>query len=258
MPHRTQPVIEIRTSSRRRTTGVAYWEGGAVVVVIPARLAGEHRDRFVDQLVTSLLRKGAGLHASDDALARRAADLADRYLDGVRPSSIRWSTRQRKRWGSCTTQTGEIRISASLQTVPEWVLDAVLVHELAHLIEPNHSPRFHGLIGRYERNTEAECYLKGYVHGLRSAGVPALHGAEDGDDGLGGGPAEHDPDAPEARPAAASSGPVAACRGRGSDQPPRSVASAICRHDGSAGPGTSPRSPCSGARASPRDPRDDR
>jgi predicted metal-dependent hydrolase len=91
----------------------------------------------------------------------------------VAPSSIRWSTTQNKRWGSCTLQTGEIRISERLRVAPDWVLDAVIVHELAHLIEPNHSPRFRELESRYPRRHDADVFLDGYALGLHMPPGPS-------------------------------------------------------------------------------------
>ena len=46
------------------------------------------------------------------------------------------------------------------------MLDAVIVHELAHLIEPNHSSRFDELERRYPRRAEADVFLEGYALGL--------------------------------------------------------------------------------------------
>jgi predicted metal-dependent hydrolase len=106
--------------------------------------------------------------ATDDALAARAAALADRYLDGVRPTSIRWVTNQGKRWGSCSTQTREIRLSHRLRTVPEWVLDATIVHELAHLVHADHSTDFHALADRHPRQRDALVFLEGYSLGLQT------------------------------------------------------------------------------------------
>jgi predicted metal-dependent hydrolase len=74
--------------------------------------------------------------------------------------------------------TREIRISDRLRVAPEWVLDAVIVHELAHLVEPNHSPRFRQLEARYPRKDEADTYLAGYALGLH---MP--DGGLDGDTG---------------------------------------------------------------------------
>ena len=65
-------------------------------------------------------------------LPERAATLAGRY-DLPRPTSIRWVDGMRTRWGSCTPSTGAIRLSSALAPFPDWVIDYVIVHELAHL-----------------------------------------------------------------------------------------------------------------------------
>ena len=75
----------------------------------------------------------------------------------------------RDRWGSCTIQTREIRISHRLKVAPGWVLDAVIVHELAHLIEANHSARFRQLENRYPRRGDADVFLEGYALGMHMA-----------------------------------------------------------------------------------------
>ncbi len=128
---------------------------------------------MVESLARRLARHRPHLHASDDHLEQRARALGRRYLDGVAPSSIRWSASQNKRWGSCTLETGEIRISERLRVAPDWVLDAVIVHELAHLIEPNHSPRFGQLEHRYPRRRDADAFLEGYALGLHMPGASA-------------------------------------------------------------------------------------
>jgi predicted metal-dependent hydrolase len=185
MDPNVKPEVEVRSSARRRKTGVAFWEGGRVVVVVPERMSLAARKSFSEQLVKQLLQRGCRKHASDAGLADRAAMLADRYLDGTRPSSIRWSTRQQRRWGSCSLHSREIRIASRLQTVPEWVLDGVIVHELAHLLEAGHTPRFHELANRYPRQIEAHTYLDGFGHGLTTAGFPV---STEEDDGLRGEP----------------------------------------------------------------------
>jgi len=165
------PDIEVRVSKRRKKTAGAHWEGDRIVVVVPVHLRGTERDQMVDDLARRLTRHRPHLHSSDDLLESRAAQLGRRYLDGVSPNSIRWSTAQNKRWGSCTLETGEIRISERLRVAPDWVLDAVIVHELAHLLEPNHSPRFRALESRYPRRNDADAFLEGYALGLAMPGT---------------------------------------------------------------------------------------
>ena len=104
--------------------------------------------------------------AGDEALLARAIELSDRYLVGARPASVRWVTNQTARWGSCSYYSGDIRVSHRLRAVPEWVLDSVLVHEVAHLTHPDHSRAFHRLAGAYPRHEEAGMFLAGYGLGL--------------------------------------------------------------------------------------------
>jgi predicted metal-dependent hydrolase len=164
-----EPEVEVRVSTRRRKSASAFWSDGRVVVVLPASMPRSARAEMVEDLVRRVLHYRPHLAASDVDLATRAAHLADRYLDGVRPSSIRWVTNQNSQWGSCTCGTGEIRISDRLRVVPGWVLDAVVVHELAHLVEPNHSPRFRALVDRYARGKEADVFLDGFSLGREYA-----------------------------------------------------------------------------------------
>ena len=158
--------VEVRTSTRRRKTAAARVEAGRVVVVVPAHWAPTTRDRVVADLVGRLARRHPAVGASDSDLMVRAEQLAAEHLGGVRPFSVRWVANQSTRWGSCSTLDGRIRISDRLRGVPSWVLDAVLVHELAHLVEQDHTPRFHELENRYPRRAEADVFLAGFALGL--------------------------------------------------------------------------------------------
>ena len=99
------------------------------------------------------------------------------------PASVSWVGNQRQRWGSCTPSTGAIRLSDRLQQLPGWVVDYVLLHELAHLIEPSHSARFWSLVARYPQSERARGYLEGYqAAGGASADRPGSEPADDGVD----------------------------------------------------------------------------
>jgi predicted metal-dependent hydrolase len=161
------PEIEVRVSTRRRKSATAFFENGRIVVVIPAHVRKAERQELIDWLVQRLVSRRPAAARSDEALLQRAVQLADRYVDGVRPRSIRWVQNQGKRWGSCSLQTGDIRLSHRLQEVPTWVLDATIVHELAHLLHADHSVQFHVVADRYPRQREAHVFLEGYSLGLR-------------------------------------------------------------------------------------------
>jgi hypothetical protein len=167
------PEVEVRVSKRRKKTSEAKWVAGRIVVSVPAHLSAENRQKTVDWLVERLLTRHqlqSGL--TDDDLLARAIELSDRYLVGAHPVSVRWVTNQTARWGSCSYYSGHIRLSHRLRVVPEWVLDSVLVHEVAHLTHADHSPAFHKLAGSYPRHKEAGIFLAGYGLGLSNP-VPA-------------------------------------------------------------------------------------
>lgn len=176
------PPVEVRRSSRRRRTVTAYRDKGTIVVLIPQRMSKTDEQVFVADMVRKVLAREARGAApqGDAALAERAADLAQTYLDPLlgqapRPASIVWVSNQQRRWGSCTPSTGMIRLSHRLQTMPNWVVDYVIVHELAHLVEPTHSAAFRRLVQVYPDHQRAQGYLQGFL-----AGQQGRSGTQDG------------------------------------------------------------------------------
>ena len=175
------PEVEVRISARRKKTSEARWVGDRIVVSLPAHLDTASRQSTIDWLVDRLLtRHRLDSATSDDDLLARAVALSDRYLVGARPVSVRWVTNQTARWGSCSWYSGDIRVSHRLRTVPDWVLDSVLVHELAHLTYPDHSPAFHRLASGYPRHAEAGVFLAGYGLGLSTPPEPDARPARPG------------------------------------------------------------------------------
>ena len=162
-----EPVVEIRVSARRRKWVAAHWEGETIVVVVPQRMLKRDRQSYADEMAARLLADRERRRPTDEKLTLRAVDLSTRYLDGLAvPSAVTWSSRQRQSWGSCSVTDRTIRISDRLLDVPEWVLDAVLVHELAHLLRSDHDAEFAALVARYPRTADAEIFLAGLQHGL--------------------------------------------------------------------------------------------
>ncbi len=147
--------VEIIRSARRKKTAQARVVDGTIVVRVPARMP----EREVTAMVTHFrdLYERKNRAAALD-LTERASTLASRYSLPT-PASIRWVSNQRHRWGSCTPELGAIRLSDRMTGFPDWVVDYVIVHELAHLAVPNHSAAFWDLAGRYPLTERARGFL---------------------------------------------------------------------------------------------------
>lgn len=140
----------------------AFREGATTVVCIPARFSGAEEAEWVEKMLARLRAQDRRRRPGDAGLTARAADLSSRYLDGAAPPrTVRWVDNQHTRWGSCTPADSAVRISTRLRGVPTWVLDYVLLHEMAHLLEPGHGPEFWALLEHYPRTERARGYLEG-------------------------------------------------------------------------------------------------
>lgn len=172
------PDVEVRASARRRTSLTAFREDGRVVVVVPAHLSARQRNALVPDLVQRFLAKEVKRTPprGDLELTAHAQRLFVQYLataaSGPMPNfGVRWVANQTTRWGSCSPSTGEIRLTHRLQGMPTWVVDFVLVHELAHLIEHDHTSRFHQLERRYPHADRAKAFLEGVDFARRHLGA---------------------------------------------------------------------------------------
>lgn len=168
------PVVEVRRSRRRRRTVAAYREDDdRVVILLPARFTRAEEKEWVATMLARLERSERRRRPSDAGLERRATELSEKYLEGSAVAlSVRWVANQNSRWGSCTPGDRSIRLSTRLQGMPPWVIDYVLVHELAHLIEAGHTPRFWAWVDRYPKAERAKGFLEG-VAAASQLGVEA-------------------------------------------------------------------------------------
>ncbi len=147
--------VEVVRSPRRRKTVSARQVDGVLRVSIPATMSQREEARWVGEMTRRFERRARSAHVD---LTKRA-DLLARRFDLPRPDSIRWVDNQLNRWGSCTPANASIRISTRLVGFPGWVLDHVIVHELAHLLEPGHGPRFKALVARDPMGERATGFL---------------------------------------------------------------------------------------------------
>jgi predicted metal-dependent hydrolase len=157
--------------SKRKTVAIYILPDAKVQVRAPLRLPQSDIDRFVNQkaawIARNVERMQSRLRQSEqeqvqtspeeqaeqiarmkilakEILPQRTAHYAG--MMGVEPKSVRISNAE-KRWGSCSSK-GNINFSWRLMLVSEEARDYVVVHELAHLMQMNHSERFWAIVER--------------------------------------------------------------------------------------------------------------
>lgn len=155
------PVRVVRSKNRRKTVHARLIDG-VIEVRVPARMSRTDEERYVRELVDRIERRET---QHDVDLVMRAAQLAKKFELPV-PTSIRFVDNQISRWGSCSIDSRDIRLSSRLASYPLWVIDYVIVHELAHLVHADHSPAFQSLVARYPRAERARGYLHAKADGL--------------------------------------------------------------------------------------------
>ena len=133
--------VKIIRSKRRKKTVSAREVDGQFVVQAPAKMSDAELQPIIDNLQRRWRRRKEKSTLDDDALHRRAQQFNRQYFGGkLKWESTKWVTNQNSRFGSCTPANGTIRLSHRLASMPTFVRDYVIVHELAHLVEANHGP----------------------------------------------------------------------------------------------------------------------
>ncbi|MBN1660232.1 MAG: M48 family metallopeptidase [Anaerolineae bacterium] len=166
-PENEDPIaVEIVRDGRLRTRIHWEWHGDTVRVRVPRGVRQADVDRHVADIVAEVKRRRAQVRARADAdLEAVAREISRKYFGGeVKWHSIRWVGNMQKRLGSCTTggpTDGDIRISDKIRGWPDWVIEYVVAHELAHRVHPNHSAAFWEYLGRYPKTERARGFLQG-------------------------------------------------------------------------------------------------
>lgn len=170
---------EITRSKRRRSTVSARLVGEVLHVQAPADMPEAELQSVIGKLAERLVKRKARRELNaGKALMQRAQELNRSHFHGqLQIASIEYVTNQNKRYGSCSPRTRTIRISHRLASVPPWVRDYVLIHELAHLVHPNHGKRFWTLVNKYRLSERA----RGYLMALGMEAATDASGEEAGD-----------------------------------------------------------------------------
>ncbi len=151
--------VKVVRSKRRRKTVEAKLKGKVLVVYIPASATRAEEERWVRFFVEKARRK-LGEERDNEYLRRRFEVLNRRYFDGkLKVEKIEFSKRMTSRFGGCNPKRRTIRLSERLKHMPEWVLDYVLIHEMAHLLYPDHSKAFWKKVYEYKYAERARGFL---------------------------------------------------------------------------------------------------
>ncbi len=153
--------VKIIRSNKRRRTISARMVKNVMVVYAPAATSdlelGNVIDKFKKRFEKRKLKRE--LNSTQD-LEITAERLNKKYFSGeLKIQSIEYSTGQNRIFGCCDHKAAKIRISHRLAEMPHWVRDYVIFHEMAHLIEPNHSGSFWHIVSWYKLAERAKGYL---------------------------------------------------------------------------------------------------
>lgn len=132
---------------------------GVLELLVPASMPHVERQHWAEVMTRRLLRRVERSKPSDERLMARARTLNTRHFGGKLAWSSIGFTDMEHLWGSCTFTDGAIRIARRAASLPEWVLDYLLVHELAHLVHSDHGAEFKELESRYPMTERAKGYL---------------------------------------------------------------------------------------------------
>jgi predicted metal-dependent hydrolase len=151
------PTVQVTRSKRSRKTVSARYRDGVMHLTIPAWMSRADEQKWIATMQQRFARAN---RKTDTELMDRARQLGRQH--GLpKPASVVWTRDLSSRWGSCTIDTASIRINGKLSSAPSWVVDYVLVHELAHLIHADHSAAFWDVVNRYPKTERAIGFLMG-------------------------------------------------------------------------------------------------
>ena len=153
--------VEVIRSHRRKKTVQAKVVDDKLHVYLPAGLSKKRESELIDMMMEKVEKKRLKKELNDDDyLKTRFNEFNKKYFNGeLELVSIKYVTNQNTRNGSCTPANGTIRISHRLADMPKWVLDYLIMHEMAHLLHPDHSKRFWDKVNEYRYTERARGFL---------------------------------------------------------------------------------------------------
>jgi predicted metal-dependent hydrolase len=155
-----QDKIKIIRSIKRKKTIQAKMVGDKLWIYLPSDLTSKEEEKWISKMIEkNELRKYRKKLNTNGMLQKRANDLNKQYFNNMLEFDIKFVSNQTSKFGSCTPKNKSIRISDRIISMPRWVQDYIIIHELAHLIHPNHSKEFWKEVYQYKYVERAKGYL---------------------------------------------------------------------------------------------------
>ncbi|MFA5276780.1 MAG: M48 family metallopeptidase [Candidatus Omnitrophota bacterium] len=153
--------IKIVRSHRRLRTVSARMVNDCLVVSAPLTLSENHLEEIVSGFKLKFEKKRIKDELNkNQPLSEVAGILNEKYFNNqLKINSIEYVSGQNSKYGCCNYRTGCISVSHKVGLMPAWVRDYVLIHEMAHLVVPNHSKAFWDIVYRYKLTERARGYL---------------------------------------------------------------------------------------------------
>jgi hypothetical protein len=153
--------VKIIRSHRRRRSVSARLVNDLLVVSAPLMISQGRLDEIINGFKLKFGRKKIKDELDEkENLSDLAKDINKKYFDNkLKIESIEYTVNQNSRFGCCNYRSAKILISHKIGLLPKWVRKYVLIHEMAHLIQPNHSRAFWDIVYRYKLTERARGYL---------------------------------------------------------------------------------------------------
>ena len=157
----TPSQVTVIRSRRRKKTIQTKSQDGHLWIYLPAGMHPREEQKWIERMMkrNECREQKKIVKESDSWLFQRAKELNKKYFNKALDFSIKFVNNQNSRYGSCTSLDKSIRISERVKTMPSWVQDYIIIHELAHLIYPDHSKEFWETVDQYKYAERAKGYL---------------------------------------------------------------------------------------------------
>ncbi len=153
--------VKVIRSPDRKKTIQAKIVGETLVVYLPLGMHREEERKLIEKMKQKIEKKRLKSQINKDDYLRKRFDEFNRkyFQEKLKVTSIEFVTNQERKRGSCTPANGTIRISHKLLNMPGWVLDYVIMHEMTHLLHPDHSRAFWVKVGEYKYTERTREFL---------------------------------------------------------------------------------------------------